>query len=1178
MTTLLEIKSSVLRQVQACPTFRRRAEGEPAATSADPPEPAAGAWKPGDGVEFFAHMRLILKKGEGRQGLPCPEVLLRSGSPAPAEPVDPSRGLRALTQEEVEMLYEEALYTVLYRAGTMGPDQVDDQETLLGYLQQVFGTSPEEHAEAIERVKKAKAPTYALKVSVMRAKNLLAKDPNGFSDPYCMLGILPASGAPREPGPRTEQRFSFRKGSKRGGPLPAKCIQVTEVKSSTLNPVWKENFVFEIEDVSTDQLHLDIWDHDDDVSLVEACRKLNEVIGLKGMSRYFKQIVKSARANGTAGPAEDHTDDFLGCLNIPVREVPVAGEDRWFKLEPRSSASRVQGDCQLVLKLITTQPKASCWRGELSGPAATILCLHGAQNNLSALQLAVLHWQVSSRHHQTRTLDYGYLLGLLEDMQAHWEEASSLPQGQEESLADSFNAFSEFGLRLLRQLRDFFPATNSTAVYRLELLLKCLSKMQIFQPSFEVCSFRTELNADISAALKRGNREWYDRLLNTKSPREQSGPQRLAGLVELADAVYEDLQSCYGIYASLFHSITDIDFFTLTFRQLERLVAEEAWVLTEELSPKMTLEVASGLFELYVTLADIQRFWSSIPGRDSRSLALAGIHGPFLPAVKLWLQVLRDQVRWRLQGAVDVDTLEPMDASSKHSSSAASASLCFSHIQELWARLAWPDPAQAEALGTQLSQDLCAATLFYTELLRKKVDAQPGAAGEAVSEPLCVVLNNVELLRKAAGQTLRGLAWPEVTSGPEGVLPRPLLGCAQALDEDLQQEVHTVTAHLTSKMVADIRKYVQHISLSPDSIQNDEAVAPLMKYLDEKLALLNTSLVKENLSRYSLGRLGRGGAWGPFTGTGTGTECPCRVLEALWELLLQAILRALGANLDVSADFYGRFHFTLEALVSFFHAEGQGLPLESLKDGSYKRLEEELRLHQCSTRECIEQYYLDKLKQVARPRVRTRSVGTRPRPRTPAPRSLAQALPQRSLEQKRFGRLSVRCHYEAAEQRLVVEVLHAADLPPLDANGLSDPFVIVELGPPHLFPLVRSQRTQVKNRTLHPVYDELFYFSVPAEACRRRGACVLFTVMDHDWLSTNDFAGEAALGLGSVGGIARPQVGGSARARQPVTLHLRRPRAQVKSALRMLEGRTNKEAQEFVKRLKELEKCMEADP
>lgn len=39
---------------------------------------------------------------------------------------------------------------------------------------------------------------------------------------------------------------------------------------------------------------------------------------------------------------------------------------------------------------------------------------------------------------------------------------------------------------------------------------------------------------------------------------------------------------------------------------------------------------------------------------------------------------------------------------------------------------------------------------------------------------------------------------------------------------------------------------------------------------------------------------------------------PSRVLEALWELLLQTILQALGANLDVSTDFYGRFHFTLE--------------------------------------------------------------------------------------------------------------------------------------------------------------------------------------------------------------------------------------------------------------------------
>ncbi|XP_037364010.1 BAI1-associated protein 3 [Talpa occidentalis] len=1146
MSALQGLKSSVLRQR---PSLRRRAEEEPGRALVDPP--ATGAWTPAGGAEFFAHMRLVLRKGDGRRCLPRPEVLLRSSSPAPAEPVDPARGLRALTPEEVEMLYEEALYTVLHRAGAMGPDQVDDQEALLEYLRQVFGASPEEHAVALQRAQDSKAPTYVLKVSVMRAKNLLAKDPNGSSDPYCVLGILPASGAPWEAARYPQQRSRLPKGSTRGGPLPAKCVQATAVQSSTLNPVWTEHFLLEVEDVRTDQLRLDVWDHDDDVSLVEACRKLNQVIGLKGMGRYFKQVVKAARTNGPAGAGEDHTDDFLGRLDIPIREVPVAGVDRWFKLEPRSSASRVQGDCQLVLKLITTQrdtalsrrgrpgflsyllllsrllqfehlaeePNPGGWRGELSGPAATVLCLLGAQSDLSALQLAVLHWQVSSRHHQARTLDYGYLLGLLEDVQAHWEEAASLPQEQEESLADSFSTFAEFGLGLLSQLRDYFPATNSTAVDRLELLLKCLGKLQLFQPSSEVCPFRTGLNMDIAGTLKRGNREWYDRLLNAKSPREQPGPQRLAGLVALADAVYDDLQSCYGIYAGLFHSIK-IDIFTLTFRQLECLVAEEAWVLAEELSPKLTPEVASALLELYLTLADIQRFWRCIPGRDGRSLALAGIHEQFLPAVKLWLQALRDQAKWRLQGAVDVDTLEPTEASSKHSSSAATASLCFSHIQELWARLAWPDPAQARELGAQLSQDLGEAALFYTEVLRKKVHTPPRAVGEAASEQLCVVLNDLELVRKAAGQALRGLAPPEGAPGPQGLLPRPLLSCAQALEENLQQEAGTVTAHLTSQMAGDITKYVQHVSLSPDSIQSEEAAAPLLKYLDAKLVLLSAALEE---------------------------ACLSRMLEALWELLLRAILQALGAHRDVSADFYSRFQFTLEALVCFFHAEGQGLPLECLRNGSYQRLEEELRLHRCSVREGIEQYYLDKLK-------------------------------QRPLEQSRFGRLSVRCHYEVAEQRLAVEVLHAADLPPLDANGLSDPFVIVELGPPHLFPLVRSQRTQVKSRTLHPVYEELFHFSVSAEACRRRGACVLFTVMDHDWLSTNDFAGEAALGLGGVCGVARHPVGGSVRGPQPITLHLRRPRAQVKSALRMLEGRPDKEAQEFVKRLKELEKCMEADP
>lgn len=69
----------------------------------------------------------------------------------------------------------------------------------------------------------------------------------------------------------------------------------------------------------------------------------------------------------------------------------------------------------------------------MSGWGAWRYLAVGVRPNPAALALGGgphRHWQVSSRHHQTCTLDYGYLLGLLEDMQSHWEEAPSLPQEQ----------------------------------------------------------------------------------------------------------------------------------------------------------------------------------------------------------------------------------------------------------------------------------------------------------------------------------------------------------------------------------------------------------------------------------------------------------------------------------------------------------------------------------------------------------------------------------------------------------------------------------------------------------------------------------------------------------------------------------------------------------------------------
>ncbi|KAK1164971.1 BAI1-associated protein 3-like isoform X1 [Acipenser oxyrinchus oxyrinchus] len=1174
MSTLLEIKSSVLRQVQSRQSLLRKAQ-TPSSTetrSSARDIPSADGGDRGS-VEFFERMKSILQKQENLQRSAHSEDPMESRAPPPLETPGQSRAAErpSLTRRELDLLYEEALYTTVNRAGVTSGEYVANEGELFRYLQEVFKVGPDEHDIILQRVREAKRASYALKVSVMEGKNLLAKDANGYSDPYCMLGIL-LGQSPKETEEKKERKFSFRKKKdkfeKRSSVrevLPARYIQVTEVKPETLNPVWNEHFVFEIDDVYSDQLHLDIWDHDDDVSVSEACKKLNEISGFKGMGRYFKQIAKSVRANGTAGAVvEENVDDFLGCLNISIHEIPVAGVDKWFKLEPRSSTSSVQGECRLILKLTTTQrdtvlskkdsympihemllhqileyehaqfgTEPYIWSGDLSKPAWTVLSHHAVQTDLSPLQQAIIRWQSYSKHHQVQSMDYSFLLELLRSIEDKWDPAA-LHRELERSLAESFSVFTEYCLALLKRMRQVFPVTSTSAITRFDFLLRCLGQIHSMQAFKRVCPFHNELHVEITAVVKRSTLEWYEATVSSFKPEDCTLEPQLRILVQVVDAVHVDVHRSQNVYNKLFISTVKVDYYSITYRQLEKLVADDVSAAMERVcgtldqeGTKMTQSMGETLFELYITLKALKQYQEFLPLKDAKALALCGFHEWFKTSIHKWLQIVHDKSCDRIRKAVEVDKLEHVDALSKHSSSAVDVTTCLNQVKEFWVQLAWPDSAGAFIFVARLTDDVCSAAVCYSELIKRKIErSQHGQENKHLTNQLCIALNNIEHVRKFLGNLPRDLDWKSLevamqeSCGPGGKeqVQKALNAQLLNVDLDLQREVKRMIAHLTDKMVYDLKKYIQHISLSPDSIHNDDAVSPLMKYLDDTLVILSESLVKANLDR---------------------------VLQGLWTLLLKLILDTVAENRGVSVEFYGRFYYTAKALVEFFHAEGAGLAVEDLRNEDYKALEEELRLNKCSSNELIEQYYLEKIGQ------------------------------QKTLKQTKFGRISVKCYYEASEQKLYVEILHAADLIALDSNGLSDPFVIIELCPQHWFPTAKSQRTQVKNKTLHPVFDELFQFQVTPAQYKKRFACIVFTVMDHDWLSTNDFAGEAICRLSDFCGPDKPSVPGGVKNIPPLILHLARPKPSEKPILKMLEARTSdREAQEFVKKLKEIEKSM----
>uniref|UniRef100_H9Z662 Protein unc-13 homolog D n=1 Tax=Macaca mulatta TaxID=9544 RepID=H9Z662_MACMU len=1023
--------------------------------------------------------------------------------------------------EQRALLYEDALYTVLHRLGQPEPSHVTEASELLQYLQEAFHVEPEEHQQVLQRVRELEKPIFCLKATVKQAKGILGKDVSGFSDPYCLLGIEQGVSVPGgSPGSRHRQKAVVRH------TIPEEQTHRTQVITQTLNPVWDETFILEFEDITNASFHLDMWDLD----TVESVRqKLGELTDLHGLRRIFKEARK-----------DKGQDDFLGNVVLRLQDLHCR-EDQWYPLEPRTETYPDRGQCHLQFQLIhkrratsasrsqpsytvhlhllqqlvsheVTQHQAgsTSWDGSLSPQAATVLFLHATQKDLSDFHQSMAQWLAYSRLYQSLEFPSSCLLHPITSIEYQWIQGR-LKAEQQEELAASFSSLLAYGLSLIRRFRSVFPLSVSDSPARLQSLLRVLVQMCKMKAFGELCPNTAPLPQLVTEALQTGTTEWFHLKQQHHQPMMQGILEAGKALLGLVQDVIGDLHQCQRTWDKIFHNTLKIHLFSMAFRELQWLVAKRVQDHTTAVGDAVSPEMGESLFQLYISLKELCQLRPSSSERDG-VLALDNFHRWFQPAIPSWLQKTYNVALARVQRAVQMDELVPLGELTKHSTSAVDLSTCFAQISHTARQLDWPDPEEAFMITVKFVEDTCRLALVYCSLIKaraRELSSGQKDQGQAANM-LCVVVNDMEQLRLVIGKLPTQLAWEALEQRvgavlEQGQLQNTLHAQLQSALAGLGHEIRTGVRTLAEQLEVGIAKHIQKLVGVRESVLPEDAILPLMKFLEVELCYMNTNLVQENFSS---------------------------LLTLLWTHTLTVLVEAAASQRSSSLA-SNRLKIALQNLEICFHAEGCGLPPEALHTATFQALQRDLELQAASSRELIRKYFCSRIQQ------------------------------QAETTSEELGAVTVKACYRASEQKLRVELLSASSLLPLDSNGSSDPFVQLTLEPRHEFPELAARETQKHKKDLHPLFEGTFEFRVPAEPCRKAGACLLLTVLDYDTLGADDLEGEAFLPLCEVPGLSGSEEPGEVpQTRLPLTY----PAPNGDPILQLLEGRKgDREAQFFVR-------------
>lgn len=1050
----------------------------------------------------------------------------------------------------VDELYLEVLYEILHNVGGCDVGCEVGQLAMLSYIQEAFKIANDKHTQLLTQAEAKEPPELMLNVEVVEAKDIVPKDPNGLSDPFVTIYLMS----------NPTHRYN------------------TSVKSSTLNPVWEEHFSLPMSgSVHEDSLCLEVWDFDPAETVKEKMTKIFEVKGVKGLRKLMKEIAITASTGkhdneliGTSNiplksiPAGGMTMWFSLSKKSKLKRQGVVKVRLNYSSEKNAQVAAQEHRHLLRIILLHELENSKVapywWCGNFSAPAEAILTQHAAQSGLSQTDNNLVQWAVYCAVTTDHPLSFALFNTLLdkitkplqsglvneEDVKLFWDGARKLLP----------TCYSH-----IRKLRKK-TAGDKTVMKTLREVLKILYKLSALDVPDTIDLFPTNLygwlrddkekltiHEVLKQAVIQGASDWFVHILDNNECKENTEDTRLQHLIRVIQLVRSDLQRAveyydrvfvevmsfpyskvlYGLYESKIASLVESEILDVC-KSMKRLRYSEGSDSTIHLAGGLNgvtglgnttvgsepLSMGTTLFELYLTLQRFLTLGQGLNETEWQSYAISKFHSWFFGGVAQWLDIAAYKALTRIEKAVDLDSLVPVDTNVKYSSSGVDTLAIFYQIKIFWQQLAWPDVEGCYTFVAKIIDDICRCCVFYSDKMASRVD-NVGVVTSVFEERFevttewCVAINNIDHVRQSLEPFVEELGMDEIIEKMcEARSPLEAQRCKETLQNVIANAIDTVTNKIgglleimVQKMMPSITRFLME---GAELLHQDcSSMDRVMRYLEANLDTLYQHLNNENFSR---------------------------TLDIVWEQLAKVLYELIQANLEKRRPpaFFSNLHECVQIMKRSFRQESKDNSFES---ETLKRVEYLLKLHGMETRELIHQFHLERWQE------------------------------QQKITEPKMGLLTVRAQF--LQDNLKIEIMNARNLTPTDSNGLCDSYVRVGFHPEDVFANVVKPKTQTHNKNLFPLYDEMFLVPLTAEQRGVTDGLIHLVIKDKDMFSmSNTFVGEAYLHFSEVPDTPAPI---SSLSQQH--LPLSRPTSIDGEAIKALETRQgDKQARDFIKKQK----------